>query len=352
MVLKVSRENILRDSIDKIDYIDTDGMQILFEDEEGRDLGGLIKDWITTIGNKIIESGALKIVPSGNYFTIDENADEDIINFTGKLIAIAFNNKLNSNIKFTSFVWKILLKERIALEDMKEYDDDIYQSLKWISENDVTSMDTTFVDQNDEELIKNGRNIKLTNKNKDKYVKEMLKRIFIGKIEKLLMSFQNGFNGYIDKYNIKQYNAKKFRDEINGYDYVDVDDWKENTKNVIYSYNYDNESGDDNYEEDNNDYSDSESQETINMFFKIISKWSQENLKKLLNFVTGSPIVPIGGFSHLNGGLFTIKFLSDSQRYPEAHTCFNILMLPKYNTEKQLNKKLLNVIEVEDFGLI
>lgn len=348
MVLKITRKNILYDSIYEFKHSDiaTNIMQIIYVDEEGRDLGGLIKDWITTVTNEIIKSKAFKIVPSGNYLTINESANVNILEFTGKIIAIAYNKKMNVNLKLASYVWKLLLNERITVEDMKEYDTGIYQSLKWILNNDVSEMNEVFVDQNDEELKKNGRNIELTNKNKNEYVKLMLKKYFIGKNENLFMILKKGFDETIDTEGIQAYNAIKLRRLINGIEKIDLDDWKENTKQLNNNYFEDEDYYEYNDNNDDNDY-----EYYIDLFFRAISNWPNEKLQKLLKFITGSSVVPIKGFKYLDGGLFTIKIIDDPNRFPEAHTCFNMLVLPCNNSKKQLEEKLLMAIEVVDFGL-
>lgn len=110
----------------------------------------MLRDWLLTTGNKIIETGSFKIVQSRCYLTIDgENAKNNIVEFTGRLIAIAYNKKNNLHLKFASFIWKLLKNEMITIDDMEEYDQSIYQSLKWILYNDVTEMDEYFVDQDD-----------------------------------------------------------------------------------------------------------------------------------------------------------------------------------------------------------
>jgi hypothetical protein len=75
-----------------------------------------------------------------------------------------------------------------------------------------------------------------------------------------------------------------------------------------------------------------------------------EQQTKLLLFVTGSPRAPIGGLAKLpfvvqrNGG--------DSNRLPTASTCFNILLLPQYESEERLRERLLKAIdECAGFGL-
>lgn len=217
------------------------------------------------------------------------------------MIALAINNECNVNIKFASFIWKLFLNEEIALEDMEEYDHSIYQSLNWILNNDVDELDETFVDRNDEELIKNGKNIKLTNDNKNKYVELIVK--------KTLMPCKNAFDLLVNGFNeilLNELNVSPelLRDTVNGQEKIDLDDWKENTICL-----------DDDIKDD---------------FFEILSNWDDENLRKLLKFATGSSVVPINGFADLEkiGGQFTIE-INRVEMLPEAHTCFNTLVLPK-----------------------
>lgn len=328
-MLNISRDDILNNSIQQLKYekdIYKQHLRISFIGEDGYDTGGLLKDWITNVNEEILKTGLFKPVPSKNYLTIDKNnATKDLLFFTGQLIAIAFNNGLNLNIRLTLFIWKLFKNEKITFEDMKEFDPSIHRSLKWILDNVIDDLDLFFVDKNDKPLIENGRNIKLTNKNKEKYVKLMLKRMFLGHNTNLFEFMVNGFQSAVNKYDLELYNAHQLREIINGKGYIDVNDWKDNT--VYDSY----------YE----DY--------VNMFFDIISCWSQENLGKLLKFVTGSSLVPINGFYYLSSK-FEIEICNDEKMFPEAHTCMNKLVLPNHNDEYELERKLEMAIEFVDFA--
>ena len=65
------------------------------------------------------------------------------------MIVTAFNNNLYIYIQY--IIWKFLLdgkkkKKKMFLQIEKNFDSDIYQSLKGISDNDVTPMNSLFVD--------------------------------------------------------------------------------------------------------------------------------------------------------------------------------------------------------------
>ena len=85
------------------------------------------------------------------------------------------------------------MNEKITLEDMNDYDSEIYRSLKWISENDVNDLMMTFVDTNDEELCENGKNIELTNENKDKFIDLMIVKKLIKQNKEAIDSIIKGF---------------------------------------------------------------------------------------------------------------------------------------------------------------
>lgn len=94
-------------------------------------------------------------------------------------------------------------------------------------------------------------------------------------------------------------------------------------------------------------------------FFAIVSSYSQRELRQLLKFITGSSRLPIQGFSSLQGTAksnkpFTLHVVDtlSTDALPKAHTCFNRLDVPKYETmEKFANKLRLAVDETEGFGV-
>ena len=94
----------------------------------------------------------------------------------------------------------------------------------------------------------------------------------------------------------------------------------------------------------------------IKMFFNVIKKWDNENLAKLLLFMTGSSRIPANGFKEfceMTGFPLRIACSGDEQNLPQAHTCFNTIDLPPYRSEKELNDKLLYAIqECNTFGMI
>lgn len=70
---------------------------------------------------------------------------------------------------------------------------------------------------------------------------------------------------------------------------------------------------------------------------------------RLLQFVTGTSRVPMNGFAELYGSngpqLFTIEQWGTADKLPRAHTCFNRLDLPTYESFDDLRERLLMAVE-------
>ena len=64
--------------------------------------------------------------------------------------------------------------------------------------------------------------------------------------------------------------------------------------------------------------------------------------------MTGSSRVPSNGFKEfceMTGSPLKISFGGDKSRIPQSHTCFNTIDLPQYESEEELNEKLILAIE-------
>ncbi|GIY39738.1 apoptosis-resistant E3 ubiquitin protein ligase 1 [Caerostris extrusa] len=96
-----------------------------------------------------------------------------------------------------------------------------------------------------------------------------------------------------------------------------------------------------------------EFRKVLEWFWIAVSNFSEEEMARLLQFTTGCSQLPPGGFAELSP-----KFhISSSQTYgnlPTAHTCFNQLCLPDYDSYEQFEKALRLAISEgsEGFGLV
>ncbi|KAJ8721167.1 hypothetical protein PYW07_001942 [Mythimna separata] len=91
----------------------------------------------------------------------------------------------------------------------------------------------------------------------------------------------------------------------------------------------------------------------LSWFWAALANFSTEERARLLQFTTGCSQLPSGGFQELNPR-FQITAAPNFGALPTAHTCFNQLCLPDYDSYEQLVHALLWAINEggEGFGMI
>ncbi|OHT04984.1 hypothetical protein TRFO_27360 [Tritrichomonas foetus] len=345
ITIKVHRDNIIQDSYQKISLISRDTflgeININFIGENGVDLGGLRKDWYTSLIRALFN-------PEYALFT-KERAPNPSSNvnpehllyffFTGKMIARAILDNVNVDCHLPTVLCKEILGVKTTLRDLEALDPELFRSFQWMLNNDVTDLDmryTAGVDilgvHKEIPLIDDGENVVVTNENKEKFVELTVRHILVGQTREQTDAFVKGFHSLITKSELRMFSPSELDLIICGIPTVDVRDMRKFCK---YEYPF------------------KQDHPVVQRFFAVIRHWNREDLAKLLLFVTGSSQVPIGGFKTFmdEGSPFTLAPGGDHTRLPAAHTCTNTLDLPDYRSEKEMNEKLLfSVNECNSFG--
>ena len=86
---------------------------------------------------------------------------------------------------------------------------------------------------------------------------------------------------------------------------------------------------------------------SIHRFWKVVASFDSKNQAELLRFVTSCERPPPLGFASMNPP-FTIQrvgIMRDGDKLPSASTCFNVLKLPTYSSEKVMRERLLFAIQ-------
>ncbi|XP_028917811.1 E3 ubiquitin-protein ligase TRIP12 isoform X16 [Ornithorhynchus anatinus] len=84
----------------------------------------------------------------------------------------------------------------------------------------------------------------------------------------------------------------------------------------------------------------------VKYLFEILSSFDNEQQRLFLQFVTGSPRLPVGGFRSLNPPLTIVRKTFESTENPDdflpsVMTCVNYLKLPDYSSIEIMREKLL-----------
>jgi len=325
---------------------------IVFEGEEGQDAGGLLREWYVIISREIFNPNyALFKSSPGDRVTYTINDFSHInsnhlcyFKFVGRVIAKAiYDNKL-LECYFTRSFYKHILAKAVKHQDMESEDYEFYKGLDFLLENKVSDLgyDLTFSTEIQEfgvtevrDLIADGRNVIVTDQNKADYIRLVCQMKMTGAIRKQLAAFLEGFYDIIPRRLIAIFNEQELELLLSGLPDINIDDLKANSEYHKYSV----------------------TSLQIVWFWRALRSFDQTDRAKFLQFVTGSSKVPLQGFGALEGMNGAQKFQihrddRSTDRLPAAHTCFNQLDLPAYETYDKLRTYLLKAIQEcsEGFG--
>jgi len=89
----------------------------------------------------------------------------------------------------------------------------------------------------------------------------------------------------------------------------------------------------------------------LDLLWEVLDDLDKSQKRLFLKFITGSDLAPLGGLAQL--GLKIQRNGSEpTHQLPTAHTCFNLLALPEYDSRDKLRRLLVTAIEnAEGFGL-
>uniref|UniRef100_A0A8C6KKT7 HECT-type E3 ubiquitin transferase n=1 Tax=Nothobranchius furzeri TaxID=105023 RepID=A0A8C6KKT7_NOTFU len=346
--IEVSREEIFEESYRQIMKMRPKDLKkrlmVKFRGEEGLDYGGVAREWLYLLCHEMLNPYyGLFQYSTDNIYTLQINSDSSInpdhlsyFHFVGRVMGLAVFHSHYINGSFTLPFYKQLLGKPIQLSDLETTDPELHKSLVWILENDITSvLDHTFcVEHNafgkfsQHELKPNGRNVSVTEENKKEYVRLYVNWRFMRGIEAQFLALQKGFSELIPQHLLKPFDHKELELIIGGLGKIDLADWKANTRLKHCT---------------------SESN-VVRWFWQAVEDFSEERRGRLLQFVTGSTRVPLQGFKALQGSagprLFTIHLIdANTDNLPKAHTCFNRIDVPPYESYEKLNEKLLTAVE-------
>ncbi|XP_011404591.1 PREDICTED: E3 ubiquitin-protein ligase SMURF1-like [Amphimedon queenslandica] len=344
--IEVSRDNVFEETYRQIMRHKVKDLKkkllVRFRGEDGLDYGGIAREWLYLLSHDMLNPYyGLFQYSREDVYTLQINRDSGVnpehlsyFYFVGRILGMAVFHGLYIDGGFTLPFYKQLLGLPVSLEDMESVDPELYRSLKWMLENDIEGViDTTFAVEHDQygklmlhELKSEGQEIQVTNENKDEYVNLYVQWRFKAGIEKQFIALQRGFNEMVSGHLLKSFDEKELELIVSGLGKIDVQDWQLNTRLKNCSPDTD----------------------QIKWFWQACRSFDDEMRARLLQFVTGSSRVPLEGFKALQGStgaagprLFTIHMINTStEKLPEAHTCFNRLDLPPYESYDKLFEKL------------
>ncbi|CAB3382980.1 Hypothetical predicted protein [Cloeon dipterum] len=382
--IRVRRSHLVSDSLNEIASKQGElkkKLKVSFLGEPGLDMGGLTKEWFLLLVRQIFEPDYGMFVyhrHSRSYWFSTEEAlelneeeqfamgnagDEDLTqapglreyHLIGVLMGLAVYNSTILDLHFPAVCYRKLLSPPIppppgdesvllgvvqqpTIEDLAEIMPDVAKGLSELLsyEGNVQEDMCMFFEVSLEEygsvrtwpLRPNGDKVHVTNENREEFVALYLDWVLNASIYRQFRAFYLGFHSVCASNALILLRPEEVELLVCGSPTVDLAELRKVTE-------YDGFRPDDSI---------------ISNLWDVLESLNQDLQRKFLLFVTGSDRVPVGGT-----GEMTLKVTRSSgsiEDLPEAHTCFNQLVLPAYQSKSQLSKKLtIAISNAEGFGL-
>jgi E3 ubiquitin-protein ligase HECTD2 len=390
--LRVRRECMVDDSLRQISAAVgagqeelKKGLRVQFTGEEGVDAGGPRKEWFLMLVRDIFDPnhGMFSYDDESNtcYFNPNSFETSDQYYLVGALLGLAIYNSTILDVALPPFAFRKLLAAAPAsvtnatnvstitgtkgqmtynLTDLAEYRPSLAAGLQQLLdfEGDVESTYCrdfvaaverygTIIDV---PLKPNGENTPVTNTNRQEFVDAYVRYLLDVAVARQFEPFKRGFFTVCAGNALSLFRAEEIELLIRGSDEaLDVDSLRavavyENWRHTQDPHHlYPNPA---------------QSVPVIGWFWESFAEASPMKQRKLLTFITGTDRIPAVGATSLvlrvvaggdgwGGGLD-----AERQRFPVARTCFNMVILWRYENREQLEEKLWRAVdESEGFGL-
>ncbi|XP_077067445.1 NEDD4-like E3 ubiquitin-protein ligase WWP2 isoform X1 [Siphateles boraxobius] len=352
--ISVSRQTLFEDSFQQImnmkPYDLRRRLYIIMRGEEGLDYGGIARQWFFLLSHEVLNPMYCLFEYAGkNNYCLQINPASSInpdhltyFRFIGRFIAMALYHGKFIDTGFTLPFYKRMLNKKPTLKDLESIDPEFYNSIIWVKENDLEECGVELYFAQDMEILgkvtthqlkNDGENELVTHDNKEEYIGLLTDWRFTRGVEEQTKAFLDGFNEVVPLEWLRYFDEKELELMLCGMQEIDLNDWQKNTIYRHYTKN----------------------SKQIHWFWQVVKEMDNEKRIRLLQFVTGTCRLPVGGFAELIGSNGPQKFCIDKVGketwLPRSHTCFNRLDLPPYKNMEQLREKLLFAIEeTEGFG--
>ncbi|CAE6417906.1 unnamed protein product [Rhizoctonia solani] len=177
----------------------------------------------------------------------------------------------------------------------------------------------------DIELKPGGRDISVTNSNVEEYVREVIDVVIGRGVQNQVQAFRTGFSKVFAVTDLQSFSSEELDLLFGNAD----EDWSTETLTdalkADHGFNVD--SG------------------AIRDLIGIMNSYDEPTRRAFLQFITGSPKLPIGGFRGLSPQLTVVRKpheppLKADDYLPSVMTCVNYLKLPEYSTKNVMEARL------------
>lgn len=267
--------------------------------------------------------------------------------FAGRIVgkclyesALGSTRRINVKARLSRSFLAQLLGLRVSYRYFESDDKEFYRNkIKYIEENDPEDLALVFAEEEYDqqgrlekliELKPGGAHIPVTESNKKEYLDLLAQYRLATSVKQEIEAFAKGLNEMVPDSILSVFDEYELELLMCGTGNISVSDFQQNHTVTHCMVPF---------------------RKTIDWFWTIVTSLTQEELARLVQFVTGSSQLPPGGFAELSPQI-QISYTPLTDALPTAHTCFNQLCLPSYSSFKEMQKKLLLAINEgsEGFG--
>jgi hypothetical protein len=163
----------------------------------------------------------------------------------------------------------------------------------------------------------------VTNENRNSYVSDYIRWLTDVSVRPQFEAFKKGFFACIDRRSVSLFDPDTLQSVVEGVQDIDISELRRVTRYI----GFDGEA----------------SHRTVRDFWSLVKRYDHEQKKKLLEFVTASDRVPVGGIRNLQ---FILQRNGvDDDHLPSSYTCYGTMLLPEYSSKEVLREKLAMALE-------
>lgn len=179
------------------------------------------------------------------------------------------------------------------------------------------------------ELMPSGSDVAVDSENLRAYIEMVVEATVFKGVINQVKAFMQGFSKVFPINSLTIFSPNELRDMFGN----SVEDWSKDTLVDAIRANH-------GYTRDS---------KAIHHLVNVLSGFSDAERRKFLQFLTGSPKLPIGGFKAITPEVTVVKKrpedgLTSDDYLPSVMTCANYLKLPDYSLETVMREKLLHAI--------
>ncbi|XP_041049699.1 probable E3 ubiquitin-protein ligase HERC3 isoform X3 [Carcharodon carcharias] len=349
LVLHVQRTNLVSDALRELSiHSDVDlkkPLKVVFLGEEAVDDGGVTKEFFLLLLKELLDPkyGMFTYYEQSRLLWFSEKTFVELnwFHLIGILCGLAIYNFTVVDLHFPLVLYKKLLNVKATLEDLKELSPTEGRTLQDLLDYPEDNVEETFclnfaiLRENYgvtelQELIPGGKSLPVRKDNRKEFVQAYVDYIFNNSVQELFSAFSSGFLKVCGGKVLQLFQPNELMAMVVGNTSYN---WKELEMSAIYKGDY------------------HPAHPTIKIFWEVFHEFPLEKKKLFLLFLTGSDRIPIYGMASIR---MTIQPTAGGERYlPVAHTCYNLLDLPKYTNKATLITKLTQAIDHhEGFSLV